>query len=467
MQRNRSNKMKQLLVLLLLAGTQANAQTVNQFSVKQAVDYGLKNSVAVKNALVDISIQKQTNREITASALPQISGSVNATHYFNTPVQPIPDFISPQIYGVLRDNGVKDGNGQVITGPSSFPDLPFSIVQPWSAGASIDVQQLLFDGQVFVGLQARSASIQLATKTAEVTQEQIKANIYKVYYQLVVGRKQVGSIDANIERFTKLLNDTKEIFKNGFAERLDVDKVQVQLNNLQTEKVKIESQLEVGYAGLKFLMNMPQKETLVLTDTLSEDELKANILDEQYDYKDRKEFQLLTVAAKLNEYNVKRYKLSRIPTVALFGSYQKNAQRSEFDFFKKGEWFTTSLIGLKINVPIFDGFARRAKIESAKLELQKTKNNLEQTKASIDNDVISSRLRMKSALATIDNQKQNVALAEKVYNSTKFKYEQGLGDNQEIYTAQSELKVAQTNYYSALYDAINAKIDYLKAVGKL
>ena len=446
MQRNRSNKMKQLLVLLLLAGTQANAQTVNQFSVKQAVDYGLKNSVAVKNALVDIKIQQQVNRETTAAAFPHVTGSFGLNDYLDIPTTLLP---------------------AEITGGPSGTFIPVKFGTKYTATGSLDIEQLLFDGQVFVGLQARKAIIDFSTKTSEVTQEQIKANIYKVYYQLVVGRKQVGSIDANIERFEKLLHDTKEIFNNGFAERLDVDKVQVQLNNLQTEKVKIESQLEVGNAGLKFLLNMPQKETLVLTDTLSEDELKANILDEKYEYKDRKEFQLLTIATKLNEYNVKRYKLSRIPTISAFGSYQKNAQRSEFDFFKNGDWFTTSLIGLKINVPIFDGFARRARIENAKLELQKTKNNLEQTKESIDNDVVSSRLRMKSALATIDNQKRNVELAEKVYNTTKLKYEQGLGNNQEIYTAQSELKVAQTNYYSALYDAITAKIDYLKAVGKL
>ncbi len=446
MQRNRSNKMKQLVVLLLLAATQANAQTVNQFSVKQAVDYGLKNSVAVKNALVDIKIQQQVNRETTAAAFPQITGSFGINDYLDIPTTLLP---------------------AEITGGPSGTFIPVKFGTKYTATGSLDVQQLLFDGQVFVGLQARKAVMDFSTKTAEVTQEQIKANIYKVYYQLVVGRKQVGSIDANIERFEKLLHDTKEIFKNGFAERLDVDKVQVQLNNLQTEKVKIESQLEVGYAGLKFLMNMPQKETLVLTDTLSEEELKTNILDEQYDYKDRKEFQLLTLGAKLNEYNIRRYKLSRIPTVSAFGSYQKNAQRSKFDFMGNGDWFTTSLIGLKINVPIFDGFARRSRIEKAKLELEKTKNNIEQIKESIDNDVVSSRLRMKSALATIDNQKQNVALAEKVYNTTKLKYEQGLGNNQEIYTAQSELKVAQTNYYSALYDAITAKIDYLKAAGKL
>jgi outer membrane protein len=455
-------------ISLVLLTTGAFAQQKNEFSVKQAVDYGIKNSVAVKNALVDIKIQQQTNREITAAAYPQLSGGISGNHYFNVPIQPIPDFIKPQIYGILTANDVRNGGtGAAITSPNNFPDLPFSVVQPWSAGASIDAQQLLFDGQVFIGLKARSAAMDLATKTSEVTAEQIKANIYKIYYQLVVGKKQVASLDANIERFEKLLHDTKEIFNQGFAEKLDVDKVQVQLNNLRTEKIKIDNQLEVGNAGLKFLMNMPQKDVLILTDSLDEASLKDNILEENYDYKDRKEIQLLTTVSKLNEYNIKRYKLSKIPTVAAFGSYQKNAQRTQFDFFKKGDWFTTSLVGLKISVPIFDGNARNARILKARYDLEKNNNTLEQTKQSIDYDVNSSRIKMKSALLTIDNQKQNVALAEKVYNTTKKKYEQGLGSNQEIYNAQTELKVAQTNYYSALYDAITAKIDYLKAAGKL
>jgi len=435
------------LVALLVAGfTYANAQTTNTFSVKQAVDYGLKNATQVKNALIDIQIQRQTNREITASAYPQLSASGNFNDYLKIPTSLLP--------------------GEVFGGaPGTF--IPVQFGTKYTANGNIDLSQVLFDGQVLVGLQARKASIRLATLYAEVTSEQIKANIYKIYYQLVVGRKQVESIDANIERFSKLLKDTKEIFKQGFAERLEIDKVQVQLNNLQTEKVKIENQLDAGNAGLKFLLNMPQKDILVLTDTLGETELKENILEETYDYNLRKEFQVLNTTLKLNEYNIKRHRFSRIPSLSAFGSYQKNAQRTEFDFFGKGDWFTTSVIGLRLSVPLFDGNARRARIESAKLELRKTQNNLEQTRQSIDNDVAQSRINFKSALLTIDNQRRNIELAEKVYNSTKLKYEQGLGNNQEIYNAQAELKVAQNNYYGSLYDAINARIDYLKAVGRL
>ena len=462
------HKLLTALLMCLLINQATNAQVINYFSVKQTVDYGVKNAVQVKNALLDIKIQQQTNRGITAMALPQLNGSVSTTHFFNVAVQTLPNFIAPSTYQVLIDEGVKDGNGNLITFPvGGFGNINAQFGVPWTASAGFDLNQTLFDGQVFVGLQARGAAMDLARKTADVTTEQIKANIYKVYWQLVVGKSQLGSIDANIERFEKLLHETSEIYKNGFAEKLDVDKVTVQLNNLKTEKIKITQQLFSGNAALKLLINMPQKDDLVLSDTLDESRLKTDILDDAYNYQDKKEIQLLNTVIELNGYNVKRYQLSRIPTIAAFGSYSKNAQRLAFDFLKRGDWFTNSYAGVKMIVPIFDGFARRSKIENAKLELEKSKNTLEQTKASMDYDVLNAKTKLKTAILTIDNQKQNTSLAEEVFVVTEKKYQQGLGSNQEIYNAQTELKVAQNNYYSALYDGIVAKVDYLTAIGKL
>ena len=467
MQRNSIMKIKIILVLMLAGVSYVNAQKTNEFTVQQAVDYALKNAVQVRNALIDLKIQQQTNREITASAFPQISGTVSTNYFPNVAVQSFPNFIAAGTYGVLEKEGVKDGNGNAILSPNDFGLIQAQFGTKYTANAGLDISQLLFDGQVFVGLQARKAALQFYAKQAEVTQQMIKINVEKIYYQLVVGRQQLTSVDANISRFTKLLNDTKEIYKQGFAEKLDVDKVSVQLNNLLTEKIKTQNQLDAGNAGLKFLMSMPQKEILLLTDSLSEDKLKENILDKDYNYADRKEYQLLQLGKKLNEYNVKRYKLSYLPTLAAFGNYYKNAQRNKFNFFNNGTWFTSSLAGVKLSVPIFDGFAKAARVSKAKLELEKTNNNLEQFKSSIDNDVEQATLKITSSILTMDAQKQNMQLAEKVYNTTKIKYDQGLGSNQEIYTAQSELKVAQNNYYSALYDAIIAKIDYLAAIGKL
>jgi len=242
----------------------------------------------------------------------------------------------------------------------------------------------------------------------------------------------------------------------------------VQLSNLQTQKLKAQNQIDAGKEGLKLLMNVPQADSLVLTDTLSDEEIKSNILDENYNYEDRKEYQQLETAIDLGKYNVKRYQLSKIPTLTASANFNRNAQRTTFNFFKNEEpWYSSSFISFNLSIPIFDGGARNANIRTAKLNLLKMNNNLHQLKSSIDNDVAQSRINMKSAILTMDTQKKNIALAEQVYNSTKLKYEQGLGSNQEISTAQADLVTAQNNYYSSLYDAIIAKIDYLTAAGKL
>lgn len=437
-----------LCAISFIANAQKNnTPQTNAFTAQQAVDYALKNAVQVKNALLDIELQKQTNKEITAAALPQINGNITLTDYLAIPTSLLP--------------------GEIFGGaPGTFIPVKFGTKYNGTYGA--DLQQILFDGQVFVGLQARKTSIEFQIKTAEVTKEQIKANVYKIYYQLVVGQRQIGTITANIDNYEKLLHDTKEIYKNGFAEKLDVDKVQVQLNNLNTQKLKAQNQIDAGNASLKFLMNMPQKDSLILTDTLSDAEIKSNILDENYNYEDRKEFQLLGLQTKLQEFNIRRYKLSKIPTLTFSANLNKNAQRTTFNFFKSGQpYFTTSFISFKLSVPIFDGGARNARIASARLDLLKTNNSLDQLKSSIDNDIEQARMNMKSALLTMDSQKKNIELAQQVYNTTKLKYEQGLGSNQEISNAQADLVTAQNNYYSSLYDAITTKIDYLKAAGKL
>jgi outer membrane protein TolC len=306
-------------------------------------------------------------------------------------------------------------------------------------------------------------------KNVEVTEELIKANIYKVYYQLVASKTQIQILDANIQRLEKLENDTRTLYKNGFAEKLDEDKVSIQLTNLNTEKVKALNSIEIGYLGLKTLLGMPAKDTLELTDKITEGQIEANILaDTGFQYQDRKEYQYLELGKKLNEYNIKRYQLSYLPTLSMNAAYNKNAQRNTFDLFvKDGEWFTASFVAFNISIPIFSGFAKDAQVAKSKIDLRQTNNQLENLRNTIDNEVQQARINFNSAQNTLRFQKKNMELAEKVYNQTRKKYEIGTGSNIEISAAQTDLITAQNNYLSALYGAIVARIDYLKATGKL
>lgn len=434
-------------ICLLFAGTLANAQTVNSFTVQQATDYARKNAVQVKNSLLDVLIQKQTNRDVTSIALPQISGSASLTDYLQIPTTLLP--------------------GQIVGQPAGTY-VPVKFGTKWNANTGVSLSQIVFDGQVFIALKARNGTVSYMEQIQKLTEENIIANVQKVYYQLVTGKIQIELLDANIARLEKLKHDVQVMYDNGFTEKVDIDKLAVQLANLQTEKLKASNMITNGYAGLKVLMGMPMKDSLVLTDTLDDNKIREGVLEaSQYKYTDRKDFQISETANKLNALNVRRYKLSQLPSFNLVGNYALQAQRSKFDFFGKGDWFSTSYIGLQMHVPIFNGFALKARTQKARLELQKSKNQTEALKINIDYEVEQAKNNFITAVASMDFQKKNMALAEKVYGQTKKKYEIGTGSATEINTAQLDLKTAQTNYITALSEAIIAKIDYLKATGKL
>lgn len=473
MMRTRSSRWIAFAVLFLTGaiafGQESAPQQTHSLTALQAVDYALKNNVQVKNSLLGIQLQEETNRQITAAAFPHLNGSVTTTYNTNIATQIIPNFISPSTYQVLINEGVKNGNGAPITMPHDFGFIAAQFGTKFSANAAISLSQLLFDGQVFVGLQARTAAMQLADKTAALTAEIIKANVLKIYYQLVVSRTQIELLDSTIAFAQKNLQDTKVLYANGFREKLDIDRVAVQLANLQTERNKVMALVSNGYYGLKVLMGMPVQDQLLLTDVITPELIKDGLLaNGTYQYSDRKEFQVADLGRKLGEYNIRRYKLSQIPTISLNSVYAKNAQRNTWNFLTTNQkWFTISNINLGLTLPLFNGFITKSKITQSKIELQRTLNEIEGLKRTIDNEVAVAKNNFQSAVSRMDFQQKNLELAQKVYQQIKKKYEMGLGSQTEINLAQNEWKAAQTNYTAALSDAIIARIDWLKATGKL
>ena len=436
-----------VLILTVNAEAQNKTKQVYAFSLEECVTFAKNNNVQVKNSLLAIEAQIQTNREIGAAAFPTIGTNAGVNDFIKIPTSLLP----AQIFG-----------------GAAGTYIPVQFGTKYNANYGINFQQLLFDGQVFVALKARASSLQWQKKNAALTEEAIKTNIYKIYYQLSASKTQLNILDANIERLSKLAHDAEVMYKNGFAEKLDVDKVSVQLNNLQTEKIKANNSVAIGFMGLKMLMGMPVNDSLALTEVIDEKSLDKDVLVENdFQYGVRKDFQYLSETKKLTEFNVKRYQLSYLPTISFSGSTSKNALRTKFDFFEGGSWFNTTMISLNINLPLFNGFARDARLKKTKIELQQIENQLGGLKNNIDNEITQAKLNYMSSLATMQFQKKNMQLAETVYQQTKKKFETGTGSNTEISASQADLVTAQNNYMNALYSALIAKVDLLKATGKL
>jgi outer membrane protein TolC len=458
------------LITISLQAQQQNAQPqVYEISAKEAVDIAFKNVNDLKNAKLDYKISEARNKEITGMAFPQVSGSLSGNHYLSLPVIQFPDATESFIYEVLKDNGVKDGSGNPITKTVDPTVRNVSFLTPWNVSAGLAVNQLLFEPQVFVGLQARKELLTSSDLQIKVTEDKVRESVYKSYYAVLISQKQLVFVQESIKRLEKLASDQNEMFKNGFVERLDIDKTTVTLNNTKTTETQLRNAIIIGFAILKMNLGLSQADSISLKDSLTSDYIKENILDDSFKYEDRNEIKLLNSAVKLQGFDVRRYKLSYYPTVSAFYNFQKNGQRRNGDNGSSSSWFwyNTNLIGLSVNVPIFDGFQKKYKIRQAQFTLEKVQNNLDQTKKGIDLEKTIAKNTLNNAILTMDAQESNMQLAERVYSTVKKKYEQGVGSSFEILMADTEFQQAQSNYFRSLYDAIIAKISYQKSLGRL
>ena len=449
------------LLIILMAST-SFSQKRYELTVKEAVEMAFKNVTEVKNAEIDVKLQNAQNKEITGQALPQVSGTASVNRYLQ-----LPQILFPAsqegIYQVLVNEKLLPQGTKAP--PPTFQAVSF--VQPWNTNIGATLSQLLFQPDVFVGLQARKTALGYSQANLELVRERIKDSAYRRYYAILIAEKQSEFLRGGIERLQKLYHDDSIMFVNGFAERLDLDKVQVQLTNLQTSQSVLENSVKLAYAALKYSIGISQIDTIVLREGLTNDDIKRNVLDDNFKYEDRKEIQAITYSRRLQELDVKRYKLGYLPTLSASLGYTVSGMGQDFITNPNFIWFKTSLIGLNLNVPIFDGLQRKYKIQQARFNLEKVDNAVNNLKQVIDLQQTASKESLRNALLNLDAQQRNVQLAENVYNTTKKKFEAGIGSSFEVLQADNDWQTAQSNYFNGLYNAIIAKISYQSSLGKL
>jgi outer membrane protein len=372
------SKQKKVNCLLLLLSVTASlittAQTRYELTVQQAVELAYKNVIELKNAQLDYKIQEAQNREITGRALPQISASGGTQYYLK-----VPQVLFPQsdesVYSVLRTQGLI---GPGVKAPAPVL-VPFSFQQPWNLSLGATLQQLLFQPDVFVGLQARKVALNLSASVIDQTKEAIKDSAYRRYYAILIAEKQLGFLNESVTRLEKLYHDDSIMFKNGFAEQLDVDRVQVQLTNLKTSQSVFTNSISLAYAAMKFALGISQKDTVVLKEELTNETVKANVLDDNFKYEDKPEIRALAFNRQLQELDVKRNKLAALPTVGLAGNYTVNAMGRKFFTDPATSWLKSSYVGVNVAVPLFDGNQRRYRVKQSEFNVEKVENTIGKT----------------------------------------------------------------------------------------
>lgn len=450
------------LVLPGLVGLELSAQ-VRTFSANEAIQFALENSQLVRNAKLDTDLAAAKVQETIGIGLPQISGSASVLHYpniqkfvlENTPGTPF--FISPDAFK----------GAPAINAP-----IAFGLALENSLTGNIQASQLLFNGNYLVGLKASKTYQELSTKQLKQARTSIAEQVSKTYYAILVNSEKSRLLDLNLSRLDSTCREIRLLFKNGFAEQIDVNRLEVALNNLKSEKQKTIRLLQLARYGLKLQMGMPVGDSLVLTGKLDEvnpDSLQA--FGGTVDYSRRIEYSTLQTQKALTALDLKNVQAGYYPTLVAIATLGVNSAASKFsnlsNINEKFRYAPFSFFGVNLSVPVFDGLQKKYKAEQSRINMMKISNGMKQLENVIDFEVKQANINLANAFESYAIQKRNLKLAEEVVRVSKVKYRQGVGSNLEVTNAESSLKESQTNYYTALYDFIIAKIDLDKAQGQL
>lgn len=459
---------------------QAQDAPSSAFTLQQCIDYALTNSITIQNSFIDQEIASAKVKETIGIGLPQINGDFGVND--NTQLQRFfTRYTGPG--GFVGDLSAVPGIkvGDVVAAPNFFQ-------LPVNSAATISVSQILFSGSYLVGLRASNTFKELSVKQGNQTKEQVIEQTTKAFYSALINQERMKLFTNNIARVDSLLKNTKALNVNGFAEEIDVDRIQVTLNNLITERDKFERLQKLSLELLKFQMSYPMDKSIDVQGDLSTLNSTIDLTEylREWDYKNRPDFQALETSRKLQALNVRNKYASGMPSLSASANFGYGTQSSTISGLFRTEsgfnevtnpatgqsigpdrWYGQSILSLNLHVPLFSGLQRNYQIQQEKLNLNKVDNNAKILKSSIDLQIKQGVTNYENSLQALESQKRNMTLAEKVAKVTKVKYSQGVGSNIEVVDAESSLKEAQINYYNALYDLLVSKVDIDKAFGKI
>jgi outer membrane protein len=445
-----------------------NTQPYN-FSIADCINYAYNHQHDVINANLDVTSAGYHVREIIGQGLPQLTGSASFQDYIKSPTVLFPDFITPLTYSVLAKEGVKNGSGNPITVPAGAGLVPVNFTQKYNSNLGIAVSQILFDPNYIVGLQGRKTYKELYERSYTRTKIDASVNVTKAYYQVLVSVEQLKLLDANINQLKQQMDETAARNKQGFVEKIDVDRITVQYNSLVTTRENTLRLLALNYELLKFQMGMPIEADLTLKDKLEDVQLDMSSADAVNDttvYHNRIEYGLLETQKRLYEYDLKSKKGQFLPKLTANGSYAAAYQNNSFGQLYQSN-FPSSYIGLTLSLPLYAGGQHLYQVKQSQITVLKSQNDLLNMKNTVNLQVSQSRISYINGLQTLNDQKKNRALASEVLRVSKIKYDQGVGSSIEVTQAQTALQDADNTYIQGLYNALVSKVDLDKAYGRI
>jgi outer membrane protein TolC len=434
---------KQIILILCLGFGTLHAQNLPEsVSLEEAVAYGLENNRRVINANLEVQKAYKEKWKTIAIGLPQITAEADYQNFIELPTSLIP----AQFFG--GEEG-------------EFAEVQFGTPQTMRAGVTLN--QLIFDGSYLVGLESIKVYLDISENLLEKTVLEIRKNIINSYFNVLLTRENILFLEKNRANLKTNLEELTQLFRNGFEEEESVEQLRLTLSSIETQLRYAQNVERITLDMLKLLMGFPTQSPLFLKDEL--DGLTTASLFE---------FPTETAPKIENNIDVKiaqnnfaseglLYKLERsknLPRLSAFlnGNYTGNSETFSFTEANQ-KWFGASMLGVKLQVPIFSSFMRRANSQKAKIAVAQAETNLNETQERIFIEIQAATNEYQLSVENYFTTKENLALATRIKEKNQIKYFEGLASSFEYREAQLQLYNAQNNYIKSIQSVVQKKLN--------
>lgn len=409
-----------LALLFVQSAFTSVAQQSFEFSLQEAIDYAMQNNYEVIYSEKNIEAAKQQMKEATAFGLPQIDGAIDYADNIALPTSVIP--------------------GEFFGTPGEDQEIQFGT--KYSVNAGLYASQLLYSGKYIVGLQTakifmEKASIDFFKDKVAVTQQ-----VADSYYNVLATEEQLRVVDTTLKVTRKIADETRLTYEVGFAEDVDVDQLDLLVSDLEASRVYLENQLSIANAYLKFFLGLDSESTVVLKDgmfDLIDSRKESEIVSQIFNVNENIDYVSLAKTKEIRFMQVKLEKTAYQPTLAASINLQTNAQRNTWDFTNPdGKWYTSSVFGVNLLVPLWSSGERRAKVKQAQIAYEQIGVQQDQLKVSLNLQYQTALNEYFNAFSVYQNRDKSRKVAAKIFNTTSIKFTEGMASSLDILNTQNQ-----------------------------
>jgi outer membrane protein TolC len=410
------------------------------FSLEEAVTFALDSNYTALNAKRDIAKAIKKKWETTATGLPQINGNVSYNNNLKQPVTLVPS----EFFG-----------GE----PGTFAPVTFGTKQ--SANAVATLEQLIFDGSYLVGLQAAKAFLDYSENANEKTQLEVRKGVINAYGSVLLAEELVAIFRKNKENLEKNLFETEKIYENGLTEEENVEQLEITLLDIETNLNNVERMQGIAKQMFNASLGIDINAEVILTqnlDELTKENIQLNTLSEDLSIENNIDYKIAYNLTEQRSLEMKLEKSRALPRLSAFVNYGTQANSNNFTFFDSDQiWYQSSILGVSMNIPIFSSGLRSSRTQQARISLDQSKTQLEETIQNVKLQFDSAKSDYQFSIDKYENAKKNLALAERIENKNQIKFTEGIATSFDLRQAQTQLYTAQQQYFQSMLDVINAK----------